>query len=58
MWTDDLISVSNWMIAQCKSILSGFSGLNNIIGYAIVFIPIVRLVFKLVQKTLLVGHGQ
>lgn len=47
-----------WLIQTFKQFISGINGWNNIIGYAVLFIPIIRLIFRFIHKLTKIGNNQ
>lgn len=47
-----------WLIQTFKQFISGVNGWNNIIGYAVLFIPIIRLIFRFIHKLTKIGNNQ
>lgn len=47
---------TDWLIGTFKQVFSGINGWQSIIGYAILFAPIVRLVFRFLHKLIHIGN--
>lgn len=47
---------TDWLIGTFKQIFSAMAGWQSIIGYAVLFVPIVRLVFRFLHKLIHIGN--
>lgn len=47
----------DWLITIFKQFLGGISSWNNLIGYAILYIPLIRLVFRFLDKLIHIGNS-
>lgn len=52
----DLTYFTMWLFSEFRRIFAGINSWNSIIGYAILFVPVVRMVFRLIHKIIHVGN--
>lgn len=48
----------SWLISIFKQVIAGINAWNNIIGYAVLFVPILRLIMRFIHKLTHIGNSQ
>lgn len=47
----------SWLLGVFKQFIAGINNWNNIIGYAILFVPIFRLIMRFIHKLTHIGNS-